>query len=157
MKNYFASCGASVVGDPNAILAYEHANNVTIPAISLVEWEDTHNNYKGITSGVNPGLPAGIPSVMDYDKGTCLRLVRVIPTAESVTTKIAELEAKITKLEADLQWVAQFKDDPISYVYIESVKRHMADYRAQIRRARKMGPKPILAGSLALAPSFWRA
>ncbi len=142
MKNYFASNESSVVGDPNAIVAYEQANNVTVPAISLVDWEDTHSDYKGISGGANPDLPAGIPSVMDYNNGTCLCLVRVIPTAESVTAKVAELEAKITKLEADLQWAVQYKGDPTYDLYIESVNRHMAEYRAQIRRTRKMGPKP---------------
>ena len=143
MKNYFASSESSVVGDPNAIVAYEHANNISIPAISLVEWEDTHNDYKGISGGINPDLPAGIPTVMDYDQGTCLRMVRVIPAEESVTTKIAEIEAKITGLEADLAWAtSQYKTDPTLGLYIESINRQMAEYRAQISRTRKMGPKP---------------
>ena len=142
MKNYFASSESSVVGDPNAIIAYEQTNNVTLPAISLVEWEDTHSDHKGISGGANPDLPAGIPSVMDYDQGTCLRLVRVIPTAESVTAKVAELEAKIARLEKDLEWAVQYKGDGTYDLYIESVNRQMAEYRAQISRTRKMGPKP---------------
>ena len=79
-RTYFATTSPSVIGDNEAIAAYEQANNLRLKAISLVEWELLHNDRKGITSGFNPDLPAGLPTVTDYDNGTCLGIAKQLTT-----------------------------------------------------------------------------
>ena len=139
MRKYFTSTEPSVIGDNAVIAYYEQQHNITLPAISLVEWEFTHSDFKGITCGVNPDLPAGIPTVTDYDKGTVLVLIRVIRTDESVVEKSASIAEQISSLLADLAWAEQHKADPTFGYYRQDVEGKIADLSATLARIQKMG------------------
>lgn len=67
------------VGSEKAIQEFEARFGVTLPAITLAEWQAKHLDYKLISSGINAdkGIPAGVPAVMGYDNGTFLQYVRV--------------------------------------------------------------------------------
>ena len=138
-NHYFDSDQPSVVGDPNAITAYEQTNNVCLKAISLVEYEFKLRDYKGISSGINPDIPAGIPTIMDYDNGTILMLVRVVRTDESVNAKIAEFNEKIAKLEEDIAW-AQTQTCTTRTEYIADLQGRITALQAEITRTEKMRP-----------------
>lgn len=91
---YFDSDKQSVIGNNKAIEEYERTTGRKLKAISLVAWHSTHNDYKGVSSGWNPDLPTGIPTVMDYDQGTCLVCVKVVRDNEAVAERVAELQAQ---------------------------------------------------------------
>jgi hypothetical protein len=139
MRKYFTSTEPSIIGDNAVIACYEQQHSTTLPAISLVEWEFTHNDFKGVTCGVNPELPKGIPTVMDYDNGTVLVLVRVVRTDESVVEKSASIAEQISSLLADLAWAEQHKTDPTFGYYKQDVEGKIADLNATLARIQKMG------------------
>lgn len=139
MPKLFKSTLPSVVGDNHAIIAYEQANNTSLPAISLVEWEFTHSDFKGVSSGINPDLPAGIPTIMGYDKGTVLHLVRVVRDSEAVVNKVAEIEKQIAALNADIEWAkANCSGDRTLGSYIADCEAKISQLKTTIVTVQKM-------------------
>ncbi len=139
-RQYFHTDEPSVIGDPNAIAAYEQATGTKLKAISLVEWQYTHKDFKSVSCGINPDIPAGIPTVMDYDKGTVLRLVKVIRTEDSVRKKETQFQAEIHTLEEDLEWAKKYEDDPTYDAYRNHLKEKVAAAQAEIVKVSNMRP-----------------
>ncbi|MBS1807592.1 MAG: hypothetical protein JST84_05310 [Acidobacteria bacterium] len=139
MPKLFKSTLPSVVGDDQAIIAYEQTHNTSLPAISLVEWEFTHNDFKGVSSGINPDLPAGIPTIMGYDNGTVLHLVRVVRNSEAVTNKVAEIEKQIAALNADIEWAnAKCSRDQTLGHYIADCESKISQLKTTVAKVQKM-------------------
>ena len=139
-RTYIQSDAPSEIGDNNAIAAY--AQKYPVPAISLVEWEELHSDYKGITSGWNPDLPAGLPTVMDYDNGTCLVIVRVVRDNAAVEKRIAEIKTQIDKLKTESQWaIEKVKGDPTLKHYLADTKAKITALENQIKAVEGMGEK----------------
>jgi hypothetical protein len=70
----------TLVGSAEAIREFEARFGYKLRTITKAEWDARHADYKGISSdwNIDKGIPAGLPSVLVYDNGTCLEWVRVI-------------------------------------------------------------------------------